>query len=207
MIASEMDCHVTGIDLSEILIQKARERAENMKLDSVDFQVADAMDLPFEDNSFDAVFGVAFTALLPDRERAINEYVRIVKPGGMIATLDMFLKDDTPESVAHQFNTLMGSFLGSHIQVRSIENWRVFYHGFDLDNIKINEYYEDVLVNPKDRGGAAIATLRMLYHIIINNTVRKNTLELLKVRKTAISKDSEQFTHLGYLIFSTKKPL
>jgi ubiquinone/menaquinone biosynthesis C-methylase UbiE len=206
MIASEMGCHVTGIDLSEILIQKARERAEKMNLDNTEFQVADAMDLPFEDNSFDAVFGVAITALLPDRERALSEYIRIVKPGGMIATLDMFLKDDAPEAVAHQFNTLMGGFLGSHIQVRSIRNWRDFYHSFDLEAITIQEFYEDVLVNPHDRGAAALATMRMLYHMIINETVRKNMLELLKVRKTALSKDSEQFAHVGYLTFSGRKP-
>jgi ubiquinone/menaquinone biosynthesis C-methylase UbiE len=84
MIANEYGCHVIGIDLSEINIEKAIERAEKLELLNVEFQVADAMNLPFEDNSYDVVFGVAITALLPDKEQALSEYMRVVRPGGMI---------------------------------------------------------------------------------------------------------------------------
>ncbi len=69
-------------------------------LQNIEFQVADAMSLPFEDNSFDVVFGIAINALLPDKDKALTEYMRIVKPGGIIGALDLFLKKGAPQEVA-----------------------------------------------------------------------------------------------------------
>lgn len=75
---------VTGIDIVEKLIERARVRAQAEGF-AINFLVGDAQQLPFEDNRFDYVmstFGVMFA---PDQERAANELVRVCKPGGTIA--------------------------------------------------------------------------------------------------------------------------
>ena len=207
MIASEYDCHVTGIDLSEINIEKAKERAERLGLQNVEFQVADAMFLPFEENSFDIVFGVAITALLPDKEQALSEYMRVVRPGGMIGTLDLFLKNDASDEAVKQFNGFIQEFLGSCVQIRTIGEWKQFYNSLNLEEVVIEENYESVLEHRHDRSGFVKATFKLLYHMTINKTVRNKMLRLMQVRKAAISQNSDYFENVGYLIFIGRKPL
>jgi len=84
LAAARRFCDVTGIDYVPALVETAQRRAAVETLD-IDFQVADAENLPFEDNSFDYVFsaiGVMFTA---DHQRAADELVRVCRPGGRIA--------------------------------------------------------------------------------------------------------------------------
>jgi SAM-dependent methyltransferase len=84
LAAARRFCDVTGIDYVPALIESAQRRAGAEALD-VDFRVADAEKLPFEDDSFDYVFsaiGVMFTA---DHQRAADELVRVCRPGGRIA--------------------------------------------------------------------------------------------------------------------------
>jgi ubiquinone/menaquinone biosynthesis C-methylase UbiE len=54
-------------------------------LPDLDFRVANAQELPFEDNSFDAAFGSFVIMLVPRPERAIEELTRVLKPGGRLA--------------------------------------------------------------------------------------------------------------------------
>ena len=84
MLGEEYGCSVTGIDISEILTEKAQECADKRGLENVHFQHADALNLPFENDTFDAVFGVAVTALVPDSQKALSEYHRVVRPGGTV---------------------------------------------------------------------------------------------------------------------------
>ena len=74
---------VTSTDYVEALLEKGRERVRADGL-SASFKVADAENLPFEDDAFDVVvstFGVMFA---PDQERAAAEMLRVLRPGGRI---------------------------------------------------------------------------------------------------------------------------
>ena len=53
-------------------------------MDRVKFRVADAQDLPFEDDLFDEVITESVTAFPDDKQKAVNEYVRVTKPGGYV---------------------------------------------------------------------------------------------------------------------------
>ncbi len=77
-------CDVTGIDISEEMLVIARRKVENGK-----WQVADAENLPFDDNAFDAVtcaFGVRNFAGL---EGGLGEMARVLKPGGRLVILEL----------------------------------------------------------------------------------------------------------------------
>lgn len=71
--------HYTGIDISESLINRATEKYESP---TVKFQVADALDLPFDDESFDAVFSISVIHLVEDIDEVIYEMSRVLKPKG-----------------------------------------------------------------------------------------------------------------------------
>jgi len=84
-LARRYDCRVVGVDVLERMIERSRERARRERVgDRVEFRVADAQDLPFEDGLFDAVITESATAFPKDKQRAVNEYVRVTKPGGYV---------------------------------------------------------------------------------------------------------------------------
>jgi len=84
-LAKKHGCQVVGVDISEKMVERSRERAHREKVsDRVEFRVADAQDLPFDDDLFDAVFTESVTAFPDDKQKAVNEYVRVTKIGGYV---------------------------------------------------------------------------------------------------------------------------
>ena len=80
---------VTGSDFSERMLELAREKAARRGAAGVRFEWGDALDLPYEDASFDAVtvgFGVRNFA---DVERGVGELARVLKPGGRLVILEI----------------------------------------------------------------------------------------------------------------------
>jgi ubiquinone/menaquinone biosynthesis C-methylase UbiE len=78
---------VTGVDVSEVMIAQARQRAEGLNL-PVSFEVANAQALRFEDASFDACRTERMLMHVPDPELALSEMVRVTKPSGRISVFD-----------------------------------------------------------------------------------------------------------------------
>jgi len=76
---------ISGVDLSEPMLRKARERVLAQKLTNVDvIAVMDVNQLGFADESFDVVLAQYVVTAVPDPEAALNEFVRVCKPGGEI---------------------------------------------------------------------------------------------------------------------------
>lgn len=75
---------VTCTDVSPGMLETLAASAERMHLD-VETVVCDAESLPFENDSFDVVFGHAVLHHIPDLERAFSEFRRVLKPGGLVA--------------------------------------------------------------------------------------------------------------------------
>jgi ubiquinone/menaquinone biosynthesis C-methylase UbiE len=74
---------VIGLDIDVGQVQQGTERAAALGLSNVRFQAGDVYELPFPDNSFDAVFAHALIEHVNDRERATAEILRVLKPGGI----------------------------------------------------------------------------------------------------------------------------
>jgi len=76
---------ITGIDLSEPMIARARERLSSGRYPFVkDLRVMDASRMTFSDRSFDCVVGQFVITLVENPERVLSECARVVKPGGQI---------------------------------------------------------------------------------------------------------------------------
>ena len=84
---AELGHDVTGVDLSEEMIKNARENAAIFNL-PVDFRRGDAENLPFKDESFDAVINRAVLWTISNPEKAIAEWWRVLKPGGKLVIID-----------------------------------------------------------------------------------------------------------------------
>ena len=80
---------ITGIDLSEPMLDIARKRVVSAGLTNVDaLRAMDAMALEFPDASFDAVIAPYVLTVVPDAHRTLDEMARVVKPGGEIALVN-----------------------------------------------------------------------------------------------------------------------
>jgi demethylmenaquinone methyltransferase/2-methoxy-6-polyprenyl-1,4-benzoquinol methylase len=81
--------HATVCDLTENMLVEGRKRAEAAQMaDSLDWVVGDAMNLPFEDNSFD-VYTISFGIRNVTRpQEALNEAYRVLRPGGRLMVLE-----------------------------------------------------------------------------------------------------------------------
>ena len=104
-----------GVDLSERMVEWARAQASREGLESrVEFRVADAQNLLFEDDRFDAVISESVLVFVPDREKAIHEYLRVSKPGGYISLNEStWLKTPVPEDVVR---FLSQTFVGARLE-------------------------------------------------------------------------------------------
>jgi phosphatidylethanolamine/phosphatidyl-N-methylethanolamine N-methyltransferase len=76
---------VVGVDISEPMLSKARERVETQQLARVEaLEVMDAEHLNLADASFDVVVAQYVVTAIPDPEKALDEFARVVRPGGQI---------------------------------------------------------------------------------------------------------------------------
>ncbi len=76
---------VTSFDISPVSVAKSRWLASGTPLgEHMRFAVADAEHMPFADNSFDAAFIAASFHHLPNQAAALQEFARVVKPGGLV---------------------------------------------------------------------------------------------------------------------------
>ena len=88
-LAKTYGCRVTGLDLIELSVRNATNRAHGRALDHlVDFQVGDATEMPFEAGCFDVVLGQDAWCHIPDKDRLIGECARVLAREGTVAFTD-----------------------------------------------------------------------------------------------------------------------
>jgi phosphatidylethanolamine/phosphatidyl-N-methylethanolamine N-methyltransferase len=84
------DCIVTGIDLSEPMLEKARDRVARKGIRNVRLLEMDAADLKFADDTFDIVYAPYLISVVPDPVAVAKEMRRVCRPGGRIIILNHF---------------------------------------------------------------------------------------------------------------------
>lgn len=101
LVAKTYGCQVVGVDLLPAMVERSHERAAKEGVeDRTEFRVADARDLPFEEDRFDIVMTESVTVFPPDKVAAVAEYARVTKPGGYIGLNETtWLKTPVPEAM------------------------------------------------------------------------------------------------------------
>ena len=86
-------CSVVAIDLSALMLERARARLQRYHLRNVRLLQMDATELRFPDNSFDIVYAPYFISCVPDPIGVTRELRRVCRPNGRIVFLNHFLSD------------------------------------------------------------------------------------------------------------------
>ena len=81
--------HLLGADLSEGMLNVAREKAKKTGALNIDFQKEDCMNLTLPDNHFDAVTVAYGVRNFPDLERGLKEMLRVLKPSGHLVIIEL----------------------------------------------------------------------------------------------------------------------
>lgn len=176
MVAAELrgraDCSVVGLDQSAEMLAAARERFANdgARVELVEGQ---AEELPFEDESFDALTFTYLLRYVDDPPATLRELARVVRPGGRVATLEFGVPPRAAARAAWRLYTAIGLPVLGRIASRE---WaevgrflgpsiRGFYERNSLE--RIVGYWEDaglrdVRVRRMSLGGGVVMSARKI---------------------------------------------
>lgn len=108
-----MSGKVIGVDMTDVMIEKARENAEKLNFNNVEFRKGDIEELPIGGNRIDVVISNCVLNLVPDKEKAFSETFRVLKPGGHFSVSDVVLKGNLPENLKNDAEMYAGCVSGA----------------------------------------------------------------------------------------------
>lgn len=99
---------VKGVDMTKTMIEKARQRTKDAKLeDLIEFHEGNVMSLPYDDETFDIIWGQEAWCYVTDKNKLIQEAYRVLKPGGKIGFTDWIITGDiTKEELDPLYDTM-----------------------------------------------------------------------------------------------------
>lgn len=134
-------CEVIGVDVNETSIAEARAYAEIQGGHGrVTFLKADATKIPFEDNSFDLVWCSNVTSFISNKEEAISEYLRVLRPGGILVAVPIYYRETPPKDIVEK----VSETIGTPLTIRDKKTWKVLFEAVADKNAQILElFYEE----------------------------------------------------------------
>lgn len=127
-LAEKLGARVIGVDGSDLMIERGQRKAKQRGL-NVEFKKGDAHHLPFRDGMFDAAISECTMCIL-DKEKAIREMIRVLKPGGYIGFHDICWKADTPERMKTRLAEIEGE------KPETLEGWKTLCEKAGLVNVQ-----------------------------------------------------------------------
>ena len=127
-LAQTYGCSVEGVDRDPKALEKARANICEAGLDElVHVQQANAMKLPFPDDSFDIIINEA-------KIKAIKEYLRVLKPGGRLLTHDVSF---TEEGMEEQLASLRQT-INANVEPLHVADWQKLFEEQGFSSVKLN---------------------------------------------------------------------
>ncbi len=104
---------VTGLDMTEQMIRKARENSAKLNFKNVEFVLGDIEKMPFDDKMFDVVISNCVLNLVPDKSKAFKEIFRVLKPDGHFCVSDVVIKGTLSEKMQKDAEMYAGCVSGA----------------------------------------------------------------------------------------------
>ena len=204
-LAQQYGCRVIGVDIRARMVERSEERARREGVaDRVEFRVADAQDLPFEDALFDIVITESVTVFPEDKQQAVDEYIRVTRPGGYIGLAEStWLKvPPPPELIAW-----VSQDIGACVQPLTAEEWTNLLQNAGVQVITTQLYPVDarqeakLLLKRYGLGNMVGNTLRAL-RLYMRNPAYRDFLK--KVRQIGVVPDNID-EYFGYGMYVGRK--
>ena len=104
---------VIGLDFTDVMINKARENADKLGFNNVEFRQGDIENMPIGGDSIDVVVSNCVLNLVPDKNKAFSETMRVLKAGGHFSVSDVVLKGELPEGLKNDAEMYAGCVSGA----------------------------------------------------------------------------------------------
>jgi phosphatidylethanolamine/phosphatidyl-N-methylethanolamine N-methyltransferase len=111
------DCRVTGIDISDAMLDRARQRLDGLARPGIELRRMDARDLAFPDGSFDHVLAPYVISVVPEPERVMAEMRRVCRVGGTVTVVNHFASDNRGIALAERLLTPLTQWVGFSLSV------------------------------------------------------------------------------------------
>jgi ubiquinone/menaquinone biosynthesis C-methylase UbiE len=135
---------VIGIDFTPSMIKKARQNAERLGFNNVEFREGDIDDMPVNDGVADVIVSNCVLNLVPNKPRVIAEIFRVLKPGGHFSISDIVLVGNLPDALKEDAEMYAGCVAGA-IQK---EEYLQYIREAGFENLTIQK--EKPIIIPED---------------------------------------------------------
>jgi len=196
-LAQNWGCSVVGVDIAEDLIQVARDTARQKGLNGkVTFQVGNAMDLPFQDNSFDVALSQAMLVLVEDKVRTIKEAHRVLKVGGKAGWLELSWKQEIDADFLDKVSNVLCAYCMTNVSTYS--GWEQTFKNAGITDLQIKKgsnvrgtFFERL----RDEGLVNMA--RIIKNTMSNKEIRKRSKLMQQ-----FFREHDEYFGLGIYVFT-----
>jgi ubiquinone/menaquinone biosynthesis C-methylase UbiE len=202
-IASNTGCELTGIDISEKMVERAQERSIEWGLeDRVDFQQDDAYHLKFDDGEFDAVM-TEFVSVFLDKPSAFFECARVIRPRGKLGVNELYTTDEMPDTTREKITEVENGFseaVGLPLRIPTLSDWKSYFTQAGLEDILQEEVqYKYSVKEMKAAVGGWAKLFRMtgraLWDMTRNSSFRDRGMAVGRLKDTLLRyRDTKDFT-------------
>jgi arsenite methyltransferase len=198
-IAQKHSCHVAGVDISEKMIEWSHKRAREERVeDKVEFRVADVLNLPFDNDRFDAVLVESVIAFVEDKARAIRECVRVTRPDRYVGLNESFFTVAPTPEVGEIVRRELG------VDIPLVQTWQALWEASGLRDRVVNLHPINARHEIRDRLqwiGArwTLEALGRLFRLYLTQSEARQSL------KAQFGSSAGSLSTMGYGIFAGRK--
>lgn len=121
---------VIGVDMTEKMVEKAKENSKKQGIKNVEFLLGEIENLPIEDDSVDTIITNCVINLTPDKAKTFSEAYRVLKPGGKIYLSDIVLLEELTEGQKNNKELISGCVAGALLREDYLN--KIKEAGFDV---------------------------------------------------------------------------
>ena len=128
---------VIGVDMTPVMLSKARTNAEKSDFENVEFRLGEIEHLPVADDSVDVIISNCVINLSPNKPQVFNDAFRVLKEGGRLAISDVVASAPLPDEIKNDKELLSGCMAGAS-EIK------------ELEEMMAASGFVDILITPKD---------------------------------------------------------
>lgn len=199
-LAKRYGCRVVGVDISERMIDRANERAKREGVeDSVEFRVAGAQDLPFENALFDAVISESVLTFIKDKQRVVGECALMTRPGGYVGLNEELWIETPPAPMVEQVRRIWDI----KPDIPTLEGWMGLLEGAGLRDVVVRTYKFSARRESSQIQRYRFQDMWRMFYRTLFLYIKNPTFRKYMAERRYLPKDL--FEYLGYAIFVGRK--